>query len=73
MATTEISATTKSQGSRRTKDTGVLREGRSAHVMEDILSASSEACGAVRHLSLALSGTNLSAQVGLSALLNQYF
>ena len=38
--------------------------------MKDVLSASTEARGAVRHLSLSLSSTDLATQVGLAALKN---
>jgi hypothetical protein len=49
--------------------TGVLRESGGAHVVENILAASTETSSSIGHLSLALSGTDLSTQVGLAALL----
>ena len=49
-------------------DDGVLGEGRSAHEVQDVLTARLEARGAVGHDTLALGSTDLAAQVGLARL-----
>src|SRR5690606_10267523 len=43
----------------------VVREGRAAHVVEDLVLADGEAAGAVRHQPLSLRRANSGAQVGL--------
>src|SRR5690606_21487776 len=47
---------------------GILREGRGAHEVEQVLALALEAGGAVRHQSLALGRADLSAEVGLAGL-----
>lgn len=47
---------------------GVLREGRGAHEVEQVLAAGLEARGAVGHDTLALGGADLTAEVGLAGL-----
>lgn len=47
---------------------GVLREGRGSHEVEDILTPGLETGGAIGHHTLTLSGTDLTAQVGLARL-----
>lgn len=47
---------------------GVLREGRGAHEVEEVLALGLEARGAVGHDALALGGANLAAKVGLARL-----
>lgn len=49
-------------------DDGVLREGRGAHEVQDVLTLALEAAGTVGHHALALSGANLAAKVGLAGL-----
>lgn len=49
-------------------DDGVLREGRCAHEVEEILALALEARGTIRHETLALGGSNLAAEVGLARL-----
>lgn len=49
-------------------DNGVLREGRAAHEVQEILALALETSGAVGHHTLALCGTNGTAKVGLARL-----
>ena len=51
---------------RDVRNDGVLRKGRSAHEVQKVLALALEARSAVRHDTLALSGTNLAAEVGLA-------
>lgn len=47
---------------------GVLREGGSAHEVQDVLAAGPEACGPIGHDTATLGGSDLTAEVGLSGL-----
>lgn len=49
-------------------DDGVLGEGRGSHEVEEVLALAPEARSAVRHDTLSLCGTDLSAEVGLARL-----
>lgn len=49
-------------------DNGVLREGRGAHEVEQVLATGLETRGAVRHHTSSLGSTDLAAQVGLAGL-----
>ena len=47
-------------------DDGVLREGRGAHEVQEVLAPTFEARGTVRHYAFALGGADLAAEVGLA-------
>src|SRR5271155_6077097 len=49
--------------------TGVLREGGSPHVVEDIFAASTETGGSIGHLTFSLGIADFATQIGLSTLL----
>ena len=52
--------------------TGVLREGGSPHVVEDIFAASTETGGSIGHLTFSLGIADFATQIGLSTLVIKF-